>query len=221
MHPSPLFLALVVVMVAPLAAAGMGGLTTPTPMLLAQQFVLAFFLLTGVRTAFTIPVALEANWVFRATEGVDAAASLSGVRRALAFRVALPPFVLLAPLHGLLWGTRVAALHLVAGVVCSVLLVEVLLFGDRKIPFACAYVPGKANMKTRWPFYLAGLAVFTLGVAALEWMALSDRFAYAAFLACGIGAVGALAAVNRRLLAGRGLLFEEGPDPSVQTLGLG
>ncbi len=208
------------VTVAPLAAAA-GGLAAPTTVLLSQQLVLAFVVLVGVRAAFTVPAELSASWVFRANESREADAALSGVRRAVVVGVVLPMFALLIPLHAWLWGASVALLHFVAGFACAVLLVEVLLFANRRIPFTSPYVPGKANLKTRWSLYLLGLVVFTQGFAALELRALSHTLAFAVFLAAIGGAAIALAWINKRALRGSPLLFDNEAEPSVQTLELG
>ena len=213
--------ALALIRVAPLAHGGADAFAAPTPMLLSQQLLLAFFLLAGVRIAFTMPASLQANWLFRAAGAGDPPLCSRGVRRAVGVHVLVPLFALLVPLHAWLWGVRIAALHFAFGLLSALVLLQILLFADRKIPFTSPYVPGRGNLKTRWPFYLLGLAVFTQAFGALEYAVLPSPLSYGVSLACGSFLVAALAAANRRAVHSRDLVFDEQPEPAVQTLGLG
>ncbi|HSB16810.1 MAG TPA: hypothetical protein VLE22_20330 [Bryobacteraceae bacterium] len=126
----------------------------PAPALLSVQLVLSFFVVSGMRFAFTVPAELHANWLFQAAEPSETARCRSGVRRAmLALAVCLVLLALL-PAHALLWGWQFAGAHLAYGLVLSVLLIELLLWNFEKIPITCSYLPGKANVKGFWPLHL-------------------------------------------------------------------
>ena len=197
------------------------GLDAPTAALLSLQLIVMFFLAIGMRVSLAVPAALEANWVFQVSPVANAARLLAGVRRALLAGVLVPFLVCLIPLHAALWGARVAAWHFVAGLVASLLLVGALLAGCRKIPFTCPYVPGKANVKCVWPLYVLGFLAFTSGFAALEVEILQRPPGLVPLVVGGIFALVAIACLQRFAPSKhRALIFDEQPEPSIQTLGL-
>jgi hypothetical protein len=95
----------------------------------------------------------------------------------------------LLPLHCLLWGWPVALAHLVYGATLAALLVEVLLAGFEIIPFTCTYLPGKANLKALWPFYVFSLWAYTYGMAKLEARLLGEPVGLALFCLAGVAAI--------------------------------
>ncbi|HET7616861.1 MAG TPA: hypothetical protein VFK20_00020, partial [Vicinamibacterales bacterium] len=66
-----------------------------------------------------------------------------------------------------------AAVNVLFTLACGVLLLDILLVGLRKIPFACRYYPGRARMRTLWPFYLLALTVYAYSLARLELLTMS------------------------------------------------
>jgi len=201
-------------------AAGPGGAAGNA---LAIQLVLSFFLIAGIRVAFTFPADLRSNWIFRLTAGgeVDVKRYLAGSRRAVAFCVVLPFFIALMPVHAVLWGPRVAALHFTCGFLWALVLVEFLLLGFEKLPFTCSHVPGSANVKVFGALYVAGFLAYSYGFAALERFALASAMGSALLVAGLLVALAGLSVYRRRLLSRRpGFVFDELPDPAVVTLGL-
>jgi hypothetical protein len=190
---------------------------------LAIQFVLSFFLIVGIRVAFTFPAELRSNWMFRLTAGgeVDVTRYLAGVRRAVTACFVLPFFVALAPIHAVLWGSRVAALHFVCGLLWALVLAEVLLLGSRKLPFACPHVAGSANVKVFGAVYFVGFVAYAYGFASLERLALGSTARAAILIAVLMVTLVCLGIYRGRLLSRRpGFVFDELSDPAVVTLGL-
>jgi hypothetical protein len=213
--------ALAVMTVTPLISrAGLAALRQPSPSLLSLQFVLSFFLLVGVRASLAVPVELRANWIFRLTERERFDQGFAGLRTALRLALVVPFFGVLAPWHAALWGWQTAGLHCVFGMLSGFILIEALLLGFHKVPCACAYTPGKANLKVRWPLYLLAFVVYSYGVSRAEWHALADGGTVV--LAGALLVVLAVLAGWRRLLLRRPhpLVFEEPPDPAAVSLGL-
>jgi hypothetical protein len=195
----------------------------PTGDALAIQIVLSFFLVVGIRVALTFPADLRANWTFRLTAGgeVDVNRYLAGVRRAVACCLVLPFFLALVPVHAVLWGAQVAAVHCACGVLWALILAEVLLLGFAKLPFACPHVPGSANLKVLGPAYLAGFLAYAYGFAALERLALHTATGSASLIASLVGICACLAVYRSRMLSRRsGFVFDDAPDPALVTLGL-
>jgi hypothetical protein len=190
---------------------------------LAIQLVLSFFLIVGVRVAFTFPAELRANWTFRLTAGGEATLKryLAGVRRAVAVGIVLPFFLALYPVQAVLWGPQVAALHFACGFLWTLILTELLLLGFTKLPFACPHVPGSANVKVFGAAYFAGFLAYAYGFAALERGALRTPTNTAILIAGLVVILVCLSAYRRRLIArSSGFVFEESPDAAVVTLGL-
>jgi hypothetical protein len=202
------------------AASASGG---PGSDALAIQFVLSFFLIVGIRVAFTFPAELRANWTFRLTVGSEATLKryLAGVRRAVAVGLVLPFLFALGAIHAVLWGPQVAALHFVCGFLWALVLAEMLLLGFAKLPFTCAHVAGSANVKVFGAAYVMGFLAYAYGFAALERAALTSPAGSAALIVALMIVLAGLAAYRRRLMPGSsGLVFEESPDAAVVTLGL-
>ncbi len=193
----------------------------PVPSLLSVQLVLSFFVVSGMRFAFTVPAELNANWLFQAAEPSETARCRAGVRRAMLALAICPVLLGLLPAHALLWGWRIAGAHLVFGLVLSVLLVELLLLNFDKIPFTCTYLPGKANVKGFWPVYLAAYWMYAHYMAKVEYRLLDRPAGFALFLSA-IAAVTVLLRWLRRRQLGPEFrfLFEDLPDPAVRTLNI-
>ena len=112
---------------------------------LAGGFVLLFFAIIGARAAFALPLSLGSNWVFRVTAVHRPSAYFAAVRKSL-FAVAVSVWTACALLYLAIWPGRAALESLVLIGVVGALLVWRALFRFRKIPFACSYLPGKANL---------------------------------------------------------------------------
>lgn len=194
----------------------------PTSALFSVQLVLTFFVLSGMRFAFTIPAELCANWTFQAAEPEQSVRCRSGVRKALLILGVCPVLFGLLPFHVVLWGWPAAAAHLIYGALLSGLLVEALLFRFEKIPFTCSYLPGKANLKLLWPVYLMAYSTYAYAMSAIE-CRLVGRPAGFGILTASLAA-GLLAIMYyRRRHSGRAFRFsfEDLPEPEVRSLEIG
>lgn len=202
------------------ASGGNSWMYRPIPQLLPAPLILSFFILFGLRHVFAVPSELRANWVFQVSDGGEARRCLAGVKKAMIALGVIPLFVLLLPLHVLFWGWRTALLHMLFGLVISLLLVEILLANFEKVPFACSYLAGKANLKVSWPIYLFGFTTYVSVCLALEYWMLQRpvRFAWLAALVLLVKA--ALAFYRWRVGREVALVFDEQPEPLVRTLNL-
>jgi hypothetical protein len=193
----------------------------PSGPLLLAPIVLPVFLVTGLRYGFTVPSDLRANWTFQAAATGDPAGYLRGVRKAAILLEVVPLFTLLAPVYAALWGWLSGGLHVLFGAVSAWLLVEVQLVGLEKLPYTCSYVPGKANLKTCWTFYVLGYLTYVSAMSWLDLKILEQPLRFLLFLA---GAVALKIAVERyrkdHSALGFQLLFDERPEPVVLTLEL-
>ena len=193
----------------------------PIPELLPAPLILSFFILCGMRHVFAVPAELRANWLFRVSDRGEARRCLAGVKKAMMVFGVLPLFALLLPLHVILWGWRMALLHILFGAIVSWLLVDVLLAGFDKLPFTCSYLPGKANLKVSWPIYLFGFTTYLSAMVTLEYWML-QRPARFVWLAAVVVVVRGALAIYRWRVIGREvtLVFDEQPEPLIRTLDL-
>ena len=137
-------------------------------LLFSLTFILCFFTLVAVRTTVTLPIAHEANWVWRLTEQEKKHHYFSGLRKGLFFFPLLPLFVLLLLFYGYFWDWSKAGLHCLFGLATAWLLAEGLFLRFQKIPFTCSFMPGKARIQYFWLVYLAAFLVFVNSFSWLE-----------------------------------------------------
>src|SRR5262249_49067713 len=77
------------------------------------------------------------------------AGSFAAVRKSLFALTVIPIWVASTVLYFAIWPGRPALEHVAILVAIGTLLVHRSLYGFRKIPFACSYLPGRANLQVR------------------------------------------------------------------------
>jgi hypothetical protein len=190
--------------------------------LLVSSIVMMWFAVIGVRVVFAMPTDLRANWIFRMSGVRGVEDCLRATRRSMFTLVVAPVLVIWAAVLFWIWPWRAAAGHLVALGLLGTILVEACLYNFHKIPFACSYLPGKANIYYLF-FAYAMLSVYLLDrVARLERRALQDAGQYAIMLT---GLIAAAILMRWRTVGmarseGAELRFEELESPAVLELGL-
>jgi hypothetical protein len=192
----------------------------PSAQILSMQYILAIFLLAGARVAFAFPSVLPANWAFRFHGPERVAPCATGTRRAVVACGLVPLLLLLSPLHVLLLGWRTTLLHASCGLVASLVLLEVLLANFPKVPFASAYVPGRAMIRSRLTLYFMAFQIFAYSLARIESWALGRSGWIYVMLACLVAAY-TFVVFRRRAHADEArLVYDEDPPDAIQTLGL-
>jgi hypothetical protein len=191
------------------------------PMLVASILMLCASWL-GIRTVFSLPLDLHANWVFRVTPPPDGAARLSAVRRALLAASVFPVLAALAALLLWFWPWTTVAEHLLVLGLLGSLLVDISLRDFRKIPFTCSYLPGKSKVHMVFWFGIVPVVLAIHKFAQLELRAMSSPLSY--WTMAGALAVASIAA---RLLAHTSatrsepeIQFEESASDELTRLGL-
>jgi hypothetical protein len=192
----------------------------PGPQILSAQFVFTMLLLSGMRMAFAVPAMLPANWAFRfhGPDGVVHCAA--GARRAMVVCGLIPVLALLFPAYALLYGVQTAVLHAACGFLASLVLIEALMAGFPKVPFAAPYVPGRAMVMSRLTLYIFAFQFFGYTIAWVESLAL-PRPGWM-LLILGVFAVWYTVAVWRRRTrdAAASLVFDQDAPDGLQTLDL-
>jgi hypothetical protein len=187
--------------------------------LLTVPLILSFFLVLGIRVLANIPSSLVANWVFRITEGGERRHYLTGFKKGVFFYALVPLFAALFCFYSYLWEWRVALLHGLYGLVVSSLLLEALFFKYLKIPFASAYLPGKARIHLFWLLYVIAFFAYLSLLSSLEQALFRNPGSFYYFF----GAAGLLFLVftihNHRFPSRTiSLVYDEEPEPVLVSL---
>lgn len=195
-------------------------LTQPHEALLAIPLILSFFLLSGLRIVFAVPAELQANWVFKLAEDENRIDCCRGAKKVMVV-LAVLLFLALFPLFAILWGWLTAFQDLALGLALSLILVELLLINFRKIPFACSYQAGKANITVFGIVYWIAFTIYAYSIATLEQWLLQDGSRWLAFFILTLGVLGTLVLWRKAAtVEGLGIVYEDDPNPEIQTLGL-
>ena len=198
---------------------GLAGLGLPTVPLLSAPFVLMFFCLVGMRSAFAIPVEPKANWVVRMLEPPHRSAAINGAGAVMLSTVVVPIGLVAWISSMVLLDAWHAFVHAAFCMLLGWFLAELLLLTLLKIPFTCTYYPGLSKMRTFWPLYLTAFTTFSYTTPLIE----QEAFANPAVLVWMAGLVSAAIATIRLVRAKRlreltGFRFEE-QDPEVMFQG--
>jgi hypothetical protein len=194
----------------------------PPPLLAAViglPLVLMLTGLTGLRTAFLLPVQSRANWIFRMTDGpLTRARHLAAVDHACLRLVLIPAMALAVPLQVWVIGIdawRTSVLSLLAGLAMA----ELMLIDWRRVPFTCTWIPGRMPLVVTIVL-AAGVYILVTGFLATFLQFALFSLPVFCFLA-GILLIITATARHRRQQswASQPLQFEDEPF-QLQTLGL-
>jgi hypothetical protein len=191
------------------------------PMLVSSVLMLCASWL-GIRTVFSLPLDLRANWLFRVTPAPGGAGRLSAVRRALLALSVLPVLAASAALLLWFWPWTPAAEHLLVLGLLGSLLADFSLKGFRKIPFTCSYLPGRSKVHMVFWFGIIPLVVAIHKAAELEQRAMANPLSYWAMaVTLGAAAFAARRFTNRSAnRSGPEIQFEESASDELVRLGL-
>lgn len=145
---------------------------------ITPSLLLLFFVVLAVRASFSFPHTLPANWIFRITLVHRPAEYLEAVRSSLYLIAAFPIWISCALLFFAIWPSRPAWGHIGVMLLVGTIMVERSLNGFRKIPFACSYLPGKANLKVTLALYGSLILFLANGMGGIESWALHHLIAY-------------------------------------------
>jgi CubicO group peptidase (beta-lactamase class C family) len=190
--------------------------------LLASTILLMGFWVVGARVAFSLPLDLGANWIFRTTPLHAGPQCLRARRRALLSVSVAPAFALSAAVLFSLWPWRQAAAHLAVLALLGIILAEFSFDSTQKIPFACSYLPGKSNLHLTFWLWMVLVFVGIIEAAVNEHKALESAVGGAILLGSLAIVAASCMLVNNRLAAPDDieLRFEEVQAGHLQSLNL-
>jgi hypothetical protein len=190
--------------------------------MLVSSLLILCFCVAGTRLAFSRPLDLRANWLFRVTPVRGGAVCLSATRRALLALSVLPVWAGCLLLFLWYWPWPAVAKHLLLFGLLGSLLVELSLTSFRKIPFTCSYLPGKTKIHVMFWACLFLLPEVLLGCVEFEQRVMANRLIYwtaAVVLGSAGFAVRRFANTNADR-CGPEILFEEFASDELIGLGL-
>jgi hypothetical protein len=206
-----------------------GALNNPwrdeSMLLWAASSMMIMLAAVGTRAAFTLPLDLRANWIFRLI-GVGSGTrggleSMAASRRALLLLSVAPVWLVTAVLCLGIWPGRQNAAHMVILGFLGMIVADLCLLRFSKIPFTCSYLPGKSRVHM---VLLGAICVLAAGssAATLERHALRKTGSMVVMLAAlalaWIAVRWTTSALAKR--DERELRFEEEMPPVVMELGL-
>jgi len=196
-----------------------GGM--PSSGLLAVPLMIGFFVISGLRFAFDIPAALDANWIFRIAI-LDPPPDPRPIARKLMLWSVLPWQVFaLCPIMAARFGWPIAIGEAVIVVALTIVCIEIVLVRFRKIPFTCSVQPELRQLLLRILGALFAVLLVVPMLASAEHWLLSEpaRFILLAF---ALMLVWYLLRRYRRDLSAidRALTFEELPPAAFELLKL-
>lgn len=193
----------------------------PGAALLSVPLVVSFFMLLGMRIAFAFPAELQANWIFQIADESNGRMCVAGIRKAMIAAGVVPVTAVMFVIYILLWGVIASVLASLLGVLLLLIVLELLLFSFRKIPFTCSRLPGNISLPASEVIYWIALAFCSYWMISLENRMLHERLPW--ILAVGVEVIILQRAVvhrNRSFAHGFRFQYEDDPLPAVQTLGL-
>lgn len=189
--------------------------------LVVLSFLLMYSAVIGVRSVFSLPLELRANWIFRVVPPPQSLECLAASRRALYCLAVAPVLAVIAGLSFSSWPWQTAAAHLVLLGLAGIAGGEFALQHFRKIPFTCSLLPGKSSFHIAALIFLA--FAFRLNqVAALEQSAFNHPVRYVIVILILAIVIAAMRWRNGNPAnAGEAFVrFEDEANPAIVGLGL-
>jgi hypothetical protein len=195
------------------------GTAIPVTWLLASVLLVVLPVL-ALRVVAAMPISLQANWIMQMTQVRPGRSYRRAVRLSWLMMTVLPAVLLVGAVFLRRFTSGPAWMHLTLLLVLGLLTVELCLISFAKVPFACSYMPGKANVHVLFWTLPPVIAIVRQELGFENKMFLRPGlFAGFVGLLLVISAGVALATEIKSRRSG-GLLFEERLDDELVTLGL-
>jgi hypothetical protein len=178
------------------------------------------FAVIGLRSVYSLPISLNANWVLRTTQLRSSEQYIAATQRSLLLFAVLPVW-LVSALFALLYRPLAqAGAHLIILALLGFILADLNLLGFYKVPFTCSYLPGKSNIQFSFWIFILAFVPFTILSAIRELQILNHPFQYTC-IAVALAAIAAgLRVFNRNRSRSAVLYFEELPEDILTLLRL-
>jgi hypothetical protein len=201
------------------------GIATAAPHPLSQDFLLSTFMMmsfavVGLRSVFSLPISLNANWVLRITQLRPTPEYTAATRTSLILMAVFPVMIASAILSLTFRPVHQVAAHLLILLLTGCILVDISLIGFYKIPFTCSYLPGKSNIQFIFWGFLILFVPLAMWFTSLEQRALSSLPQFLCMTGALLTIIAALRASNHHQAKSAAIYFEELPSEVIITLKL-
>ena len=132
--------------------------------------ILVFWIVSGLRVAFSFPVNLQAGWIFRVT-GVRVSECAAAARRwVLSCALSVVACVVIG-LRAVHWDKGQVVVQAVCGVAMSFLLIDAFFFSQWAVPFNRPRMPGRTSLPLMLTLYIGVFPLLLGRVVMMElWM---------------------------------------------------
>jgi hypothetical protein len=201
------------------------GIAMPAPHPLTQDFLLnttlmMSFAVIGLRSVFSLPISLNANWVLRITQLRPTPEYTAATRTSLILLTVVPITLASAVLAITFRPWPQVAAYLLILLLVGCMLAELCLIGFYKVPFTCSYLPGKSNIQFVFWGFLVLFVPLAMKFASLEQSAFSSLPKFLCMAGSLVAIIAALRAFNHYQAKSAAIYFEELPAEVITTLRL-
>ncbi|HEX8712855.1 MAG TPA: hypothetical protein VF730_13340 [Terracidiphilus sp.] len=188
---------------------------------LMSTLVMLCLAVLGLRSIFSLPVSLKANWVLQVTQLSPSKHYIAATRRAMLAMATVPVWLTAAGLALFYRPWHQVGEHLLVLALAGSIFTDMSLIGVSRIPFACSYLPGKSNVQYAFWTYVLVFVPLALIFSSYEQSVLDRPLAYSLLVAeLFIAALG-LWLFNRHRAKSAVLHFEELEPEVLTALGIG
>lgn len=191
-----------------------------TPDFLMATMVMMCLAIVGLRSIFSLPVSLKANWVLQVTQLRPSEEYIAATRRALLVMSAIPIWLVVAALSLCFRPWQAVAEHLVFLALLGWLLAELSLLNVSKIPFACSFLPGKLNIQYAFWAFAVVFVPIAMVLAKQEMISFRRPSRMAAMMVSMVLMAAGAWIWNRHAARSAVLYYEEQEPDVILTLGL-
>jgi len=192
-----------------------------TPGFLVSTLMMMCLAVAGLRSIFSLPVSLKANWVLQVTQLSAPEHYIAATRRAMLVLATIPVWLTAAGLALCYRPWHQALEHLLILALAGSIMTDAALIGVSKIPFSCSYLPGKANVQYVFWAFAAGFMPLAMSFSRYEQSVLDDPLSYAALVGILMAAAAELWFVNQRRAKAAVLYYEDVEPEVITTLSIG
>jgi hypothetical protein len=175
----------------------------------------------GLRSIFSLPVSLRANWVLQITQLSPTADYIAATRRAVLVMATIPVWILVGFLSLFYRPWHLVAEHLVVLALAGSIMTDAVLIGAEKIPFACSYLPGKTNVQYVFWGVVVGLTPLALLFSRYEMGELGRPVGYEALIGTLLILAGVLWRLNQLRARSVTLHYDDTEQDVVIGLNIG
>jgi hypothetical protein len=200
-------------------------LSSPVPEPLSGEFlsstlVMMSLAVFGLRSVFSLPISLHANWMLRTTQLSPSQNYVAATRWSLLLLALAPAWLISAALSFPFRPIPQVLVHLGLLALLGWVFVEVSLLNFYKVPFTCSYLPGKVHVQVVFGCFLLLMFVFALVAAEIELPSLASPRRSLLLILLVAAAGSGLLIFNQRKAKSAVLYFEELAPEVITSLGL-